>query len=437
MTQKEFEDKLIGINPALDCLKFLYHRVLRNDYRGTHKLQHYRWSAEYIKIVLKHLPQDDLLLHTQGDIRDNYRYGDEEQDFCKYLKNVNRDLLNLGKSITDMGMRKIIFVNLQRMGFIDRFNKRKELCDIDKKSRYRYVKISQKGLDFIHSRDIFEVQRILGIALDFVFDGVVQDVLDILNALKPQYISVSEMMFFVTYLGKEYQDSILTKDKIVEFINEFRSLKSRAKVVEDVINEFCLPENFMGNKTNKRDFHNWRNETQSMFDSFDLMSLFEYDTEKQRLLLKANINGQEITFKRSSLIKTEYFEQHGVQKDVRFELHHIVPFYYAKDIDALKAIDNWQNLIYIDANSHKILSLDKSAKKAIRLNFKDSDAILDNLVGDKIVLKYVDNIKYKVELRQRLIKYNQSLLGIEVEHRGRTMNYKKAFYSKPKDCYLR
>ncbi|MCX2683387.1 MULTISPECIES: hypothetical protein [unclassified Campylobacter] len=413
MTQEEFKNKLIGINPALDCLKFLYHRVLRDDYRGTHKLQHYRWSAEYIKIVLKHLPKNNLLLHTQGDIYDDYIYSNEEQKFCEYLNRINKDLLSLNASITDMGMRKIIFVNLQRMGFIDRFNKKKELCNINRKYQYKYVKITQRGLDFINSKDIFEEQRHLGIALDFVFDGVVQDVLDILNTLEPQYISVSEMMFFITYLGKEYQGSILTKDKIVEFINEFRSLKARAKVVEDVVSEFCLPENFVGNKTDKRDFHNWKNETQSMFNSFDLMSLFEYDTAKQRLLLKASINGENITFKRSNLIKSEYFKQHEVQKDVRFELHHIVPFYYAKDIDALKAIDNWQNLIYIDANSHKIFSLDKSAKKAIRLNFKDLDAVLDNLIGDEIVLKYMDNIKYKAELQQRLVRYNQNLLGIK------------------------
>lgn len=412
MTQEELKNKLTGINPALDCLEFLYHRVLREDYRGTHKLQHYRWSAEYIKIVLKHFPRNDLLLHTQGDINDNYIYSDEEQDFCEYLKKVNKDLLKLNKSITDMGMRKIIFVNLQRMGFIDRFNTKKKLCKINKKYRYKYVKITQRGLDFVNSKNIFEEQRNLGIALDFVFDGVVQDILDILNTLEPQYISVSEMMFFITYLGKEYQGSLLTKDKIVEFINEFRSLKARQKVVEDVINEFCLPENFMGDKTDKRDFHNWKNETQSMFNSLDLMSLFEYDITNQRLLLKASINGENIAFKRSNLMKAEYFKQHEVQKDLCFELHHIVPFYYAKDLDALKAIDNWQNLIYIDANSHRILSLDKNLKKAIKLKFKNLDAVLDNLIGDEIILKYIDNIRYKAQLQQRLIQYNRSLLGI-------------------------
>ncbi len=221
------------------------------------------------------------------------------------------------------------------------------------------------------------------------------------------------MMFFVTYLGKDYQGRVLTKDIIIEFINEFRSLKARQKVVEEVINEFCIPENFNGNKIQKRDFHNWKNETQTLFDSFDLMAVFEYDREKQRLLLKANINGEKIAFKRSNVIKQEYFKQHEVQKDICFELHHIVPFYYAKDIDALKAIDNWQNLIYIDANSHKIFTLDKNVKRAIRLNFNNLDAVLDNLVGDEIVLKYTDNIRYKTSLQERMLQYNRVLLGYE------------------------
>lgn len=413
MTESHFKTALLGINPALECLKFLYHRVLRDDYRGLHKLQHYRWSVEYIKIVLKHLPKDTLLLHTQGDVYDDYRYSSDELEFCEYLQNVNKDLLTIEKSITDMGMRKIIFVNLHRMGLIDRFNHRQVICDIGKTYRnYRYVKITQRGLEFLESKNIFEEQRNLGIALDFVFGGIVQDVLDIINALNPSYLSVSEMMFFVSFLGKDYQGKILTKDVIIEFINEFRSLKARQKVVEDVVNKFCMPKNFSGNKTQKRDFHNWKNETQTLFDSFDLMALFEYDRQKQRLLLKANINGENITFKRSNSIKQEYFKQHEVQKDVCFELHHIVPFYYAKDIDALKAIDNWQNLIYIDANSHKIFTLDKNGKKAIRLNFKDKDAVLDNLIGDEVVLKYADNIRYKIALQERMLRYNKALLGL-------------------------
>ena len=35
------------------------------------------------------------------------------------------------------------------------------------------------------------------------------------------------MMFFVSYLGKEYNGYILTKDRILDFITEFRSLRVR------------------------------------------------------------------------------------------------------------------------------------------------------------------------------------------------------------------
>ena len=413
MREQEFREKLLRIQPTLKCLDFLYHRILRDDYRGTHKLQHYRWNKDYIKTVLKYLPKDELLYHTQGDIRKDYLYKYEEEAFCEYLKNVNKALLlkNI-VSVTDMAMRKIILLNMHRICFIERFDKNKKLCEVGKRYQYRYVKITKNGLDFIHIKDIFEEQKYLGIALDFLCGGVVQDILDIINELEPKYLSISEMMFFVSYLGKHYQGNILTKDMIIDFINEFRSLKARQKAVESVISDFCNPRNFEGNKTQKRDFHNWKNEAQSMFDSLALMSLFEYDKQKERLLLRADINKKKISFKRSSLIKMRYFKEHEVQKDVRFELHHIVPFYYAKDIDSLKAIDDWQNLLYIDANSHKILSLDKNKKKAIRLRFDELNARLDNLIGDEIVLRYTDNVRYKIALQERLILYNQRLLGI-------------------------
>ena len=167
MTYIDFKTKLLGIQPALECLKFLAWRVSKDDYRGTHKLQHYRWNKEYIKIVLKYLPKDEMLYHTQGDIKDGYIYKSDEVEFCEYLAKVNKEL-NATKNgnITDMGMRKIIFVNLQRMGLIDRFNKKGILCDPDKKAQYRYVQITQKGLEILNAKNIFEEIKYFGLALD-------------------------------------------------------------------------------------------------------------------------------------------------------------------------------------------------------------------------------------------------------------------------------
>ena len=411
MTYIDFKTKLLGIQPALECLKFLAWRVSKDDYRGTHKLQHYRWNKEYIKIVLKHLPKDKKLYHTQGDITDGYIYKSDEVEFCEYLAKVNKELnATENGNITDMVMRKIIFVNLQRMGLVDRFNKNGILCDPDKKAQYRYVQITQKGLEILNAKNIFEEIKYFGLAFDRVFGGIIQDILDLINEL--EYLSEYEMMFFVSYLGKEYNGYILTKDRILDFITEFRSLRVRSKTVISVMQEYCNPNNFTGNKTTKRDFHNWKNETQTIFDSLNLMSLFEYDERNKNITAKGKINGTSVKFKRSSLIKAEYFKEHKIDKDLQFELHHIVPFYFARSIDELKAIDDWQNLIYIDANSHKRFSLDKKLKQAIRLNFKEDDAILDNLIGDEILLKYGINIKYKTTLQERLLNYNKSLLGL-------------------------
>lgn len=58
------------------------------------------------------------------------------------------------------------------MGLIDRFNHKQKLCDIGKTYRnYRYVKITQRGLEFLESQNIFEEQRNLGGALDLFLVG--------------------------------------------------------------------------------------------------------------------------------------------------------------------------------------------------------------------------------------------------------------------------
>ena len=417
MKNNEFLEKLKGINPALECLEFLYHRILRDDYRGTHKLQHYRWSAKYIKLVLKnlqaHCDKEGFLYHTAGDIYDDYAYKDEELDFATFLRNLNFDLQRANEgSVTDMGVRKIIFVNLQRMGFINRYTKDKVRCDIGKTYRnYRFVRLTQSGLDFLNATSLFEEQKILGLALDSIFDGLVQDILDILTYFdeKQRYVSIDEMTFFVSYLGKDYNGAILSKDKIVEYILEFRQLGARQKIVDKVVSDFCNPKNFSGTKINKRDLHNWKNEAQSLFDSLALMSLFEFDRISKRLLLRTQINNQNITFKRSNTIKQEYFSNHGVEKDPIFELHHIVPFYFAKDIDSLKIIDAWQNLIYIDANSHKRLT-HKSGRNAVRLNFSGKDVLLDDFLDFTLRLKFKDNARYNASLQEVMIEYNRKLL---------------------------
>lgn len=277
---ENLKSTLHSIAPNLYFTDFLVDRIKRDDYRGTHKLQHYRWNLDYIKIVLKNLLEfgdKNALYHTNGDIDENYFYENKEVNFGKFLSAINLDLRKINRSVTDNAMRKIIFVNLQRMGFVDRFDKDKHLCKIVKTYRnYRYV----------------------------------QDIVDIINSFNQNeaFLNIYEMMFFVTFLGKEVNNKIINKNIVLQYINEFRALKARQKPIIKALEIFCNPRNFSGNKTNKRDFHNWKNETQTMFNSLALMSYFEYDKNSQRLFLKSNINGKNIKFKRSTLIKNEYFQ---------------------------------------------------------------------------------------------------------------------------------
>lgn len=292
---------LNAIALGLKFSNFLAQRIKRDDYRGTHKLQHYSWNVDFIKIVLEKLLKfGGEIYHTTGDINESYIYKDKEIEFGKFLSAINLELRKINCSVSDNVMRKIIFVNLQRMGLIDRFDKNGKICKINKTYRnYRYVKITNKGREFLDSKNLFELQRNLRSALDFAFGGVVQDIMDIINSFKQNeaYLSVYEMMFFVTFLGKEMDEIIVNKDIILEFINEFRSLKARQKTIIKRVEIFCNPKNFNGNKTDKRDFHNWKNETETMFNSLELMSYFEYDKISQRLFLRTKIGGNCIKLK--------------------------------------------------------------------------------------------------------------------------------------------
>lgn len=160
-------------------------------------------------------------------------------------------------------------------------------------------------------------------------------------------------------------------------------------------------------KTGKRDFCNQKNETEAIFNNLALISYFKYDKTKELLFLRSKIDEKSIKFKRNYFIKDEYFKNHNVEKNIQFELHHIIPFYYAKNFDELKIIDDWRNLIYIDANSHKLFTKNINF---IRLNFDKDDAILDNFLGDKIMLENLKNIKYKISLQKQMIEYNKGLL---------------------------
>ncbi|WRD09791.1 hypothetical protein E5K85_06640 [Helicobacter pylori] len=117
--------------------------------------------------------------------------------------------------------------------------------------------------------------------------------------------------------------------------------------------------------------------------------------------------------KRSIKEKALYFEKHGVKKEKGFELHHIdiVPLCLARSIEEFDLLDKWENLIYIDAFNHAKIS--QTQNKHICLYFKNCDVILSKDLKEEqesLYLTYIENVLYKLDLQNAMLKYNKDLL---------------------------
>lgn len=187
--------------------------------------------------------------------------------------------------------------------------------------------------------------------------------------------------------------------------------KHQKKFLIYKIQKYCNPDNFSGNKTQKRDFHNWLNETQQIISLLSQMSYFEYDEEKRRLFIKIGKNGiykDNAKLKRSIREKRNYFKEHGILKSDGFELHHIVPLCWAKNISEFQILDNWQNLVYIDAFSHAQITHNNNAN--VILNFTDVYVIFIDFNNKEIKCKKDINILYDNSKENIMLQYNKKLL---------------------------
>ncbi len=227
--------------------------------------------------------------------------------------------------------------------------------------------------------------------------------------LDNHYLDIEEMMFFVTFLNIEN----FTRSEIIEYVREYRSLsRIQKEKLKELAQDYCNPNHFNGNKLEKRDYHNWKNQAQQIFSLLEQSVFFE--TNKERLILKTlnEENKQnDKKLKRSIKEKALYFEKHGVKKEKGFELHHIVPLCLARSIEEFDLLDKWENLIYIDAFNHAKIS--QTQNKHICLYFKNCDVVLSKGFKEEqesLYLTYIENVLYKLDLQNAMLEYNKDLL---------------------------
>ena len=415
---------IANINHGNQALIFIDERIGNNKYRGSHYSQHNRYSMEQINIILtllnKYAPDKTLMVIRNTDISKRPENNLDESDYAQFCNEAKNES-GIG---TQDAMRKNIFVDLHRMKLIERYDKSKIPIDPFSKKSVKYVSISDNGLKLINQESIINRYFIYSKAINELLGGNIDILLNILRDYKINYISIYEYMFFISAIGVEL-DFNLSITQAVKLILEYRCLTPiQQKAVIQSLKDTLNPKNYNGSKIQKKDFHNWLNEAQQIFNLLNQTVYFIYNSKNNQLILadkhyKSTENpkiGHNFNLKRSHNEKSLYFKNHKIKrkKGAGFELHHIVPLAWSENVHHFKLLDKWKNMVYIDGFSHAKIT--QNNNKNVILGIENNNIILSDYLKQKVYLEYLKNILYEPKNQTIMKRYNDQLLnGVTIE----------------------
>ena len=412
MIWNDFKDKLVNIDPSKKCLEFLANRVLEVRYRGMHGAQHHRHSFEQVLVCAEEMYKlvgNGIMQIRDTDLKKRPWNTPGEKIYAKYVNNVNK---KLGKCTQD-SIRKNLFVDYHRMGLIKRYDNSGKLIKPFEVKHVKYVRLSELGLDFINSSDIFEQNMLYIKMINTLTNNLANDLLDILVGNSMLEIDVYDFMFFLSFNGYKIGSKTYFYDELIEYMIEFHNLPRAPKTaVVDLVKSYCQPSAFSGNKKNKKDFDNWKNEEQELFSLIGDTYFFECKDNKLYVKVGKDACYEDKTkLRRSQIEKDEYFKKHGVGKTKGYELHHIVPLCNAKNRYEFNTLDCWENMIYIDGYNHSKIS--QTNNKNIVLDFDSSNNIVlrdPASILPEIKCEFGRDVKYNTSLKKTMSAFNKRVI---------------------------
>ncbi len=408
MTYQEFRENLCNIDVSKKCFPFLADRIASVHYRGIQCSQHNRYDMDLIFTMINELykiaGKNKMVIRTT-DLKKRPANLPEEANYAIYVNNLSS---KLGRCTQD-SVRKNLFVDLHRMGLIERYNTKGAKLSPYKNGTKKYVRVSDLGLDFIeNTHTLLEKRLRYTRAIDTLTNGLADELLAI--AELDGYITATEFQFFFSFCGKTLNKHRYTITELIEYIHEFRRLsKYQREHAVRIVKEYCDPKAFKGKKPDKRDFHNWLNETQQIFMLMGQTAYYELKNDTLKIRVgKDSVYENKEKFTRSKAERENYFKHHSVEKTKGFELHHIVPLCWAKNALEFSLLDVWKNLVYIDGYKHSIIT--QSGNIHIKLGFNGQDATFTDFKGDKLLCKKGENILYHTKNQKTMQLYNKALL---------------------------
>lgn len=402
------------IQPSNKALEFIDKRLLDDNYRGTESSQHNRYDMAEIYDILtimdKYSPNKALMRIRDTDMSKRPNNTPDEAIYARFCENVKA---KVGKGTQD-SIRKNIFVDIHRMGLIERYNGDKVKLDGFDGGSVKYVSLSDDGIKFIKS-SLLNRAYIFTKALDKLLGGYIEIALSMLNERDLGNISKYEFIFFISAIdtGTTFNLNI---NQCVELIESYRLLsRTQRTAVIETLKQKLQPQLFSGNKTKQRDWHNWQNKIDQVYHLFKQTPYFDVSgADKEILTLstrKVITKAGEILDlpKRSILEKVAYFQQHkGVAKTSGYELHHVVPLSWSESPEHYKLFDTWKNMVYIDAYSHAKITQNRN--RNVNMTANGNNLILSDFNGNEVPLLKDRTILYNVLNQPIMLETNQALL---------------------------
>lgn len=298
-------------------------------------------------------------------------------------------------------MRKNLFVDFHRMGLIVRYGLSKIPTDPLSSQRVKFVSLSDQGLRLINAETIDEQFYIFSRGVDLLLGGFINILLKLLRDpdFKLKYIEIHEFMFFASAIGTQTSFNI-DSARCVELVNSYRRLsRTQRRAALETLEDKLKPEKFMGDKTSKRDLHNWRNKAEQIFNILDQTVYFEV-RDKTLYLRRDKM--------RSFSQKMRYFKKHSVDRSPGYELHHVAPLSWSESEEQFKLFDNWQNMVYISAFEHAQITQNRN--RNVVMTADDENIILSDYSENQIYLTNRDTILYDPDKQLVMLGYNQQLL---------------------------
>ena len=407
------------IDPSNFALKYIKNRIKSDDYRGNIGSQHNRWDFKELEVVLTELDRfttnGSLMQIRNADLSKRPQNISGEENYARFCNSIKE---KVGKGTQD-SIRKNLFPDFARAGWIERFDTNQVKLDPYSKGSVKYVSLSKEGLKFLNSKSLDDRFFIFSKGVDNFLGGSINKIIHLISDpdFGLDYVDLLELTFFVSAVGSQSKDISLTLTECRDLIIEWRKLSKYQKIGVDAhLTKELVKNTNLSSKLMQRDFHNWINSAQQGFSLLKQTIYFEEWKDAKNSHLNRIIWMQDgnqnsayaVRLKRSLNQKHEYMKQHNVSKQKGFELHHVVALAWAESEYHFKLLDNWKNMVYIDGFSHAKIT--QNNNKNVLMKFESQRMILEDYSNNKVEFKPGENLLWSEIHKEDMTKYNLMLL---------------------------